>query len=39
MNFKRKEIMKQDLISFIFARGGSKGIKNKNIVDLDGKPL
>ena len=31
--------MKQDLISFIFARGGSKGIKNKNIVDLDGKPL
>ena len=25
--------------SFIFARGGSQGIKKKNIVELDGKPL
>ena len=24
---------------FIFARGGSKGIKNKNIVKINGKPL
>ena len=25
--------------SFIFARGGSKGIKNKNIKSFCGKPL
>ena len=25
--------------AFIFARGGSKGIKNKNIINLGGKPL
>ena len=24
---------------YIFARGGSKGIKNKNIINLNGKPL
>ena len=27
------------ILALIPARGGSKGIKNKNIVDLDGKPL
>ena len=27
------------ILAFIPARGGSKGIKNKNIVDLAGKPL
>jgi len=27
------------LFSFIFARGGSKGIKNKNITKINGKPL
>src|SRR6056300_589182 len=26
-------------IAFIFARGGSKGIKNKNIKNFNGKPL
>ena len=26
-------------IAFIFARGGSKGIKNKNIIDFGDKPL
>ena len=26
-------------IAFIFARGGSKGIKNKNILEFSGKPL
>ena len=26
-------------IAFIFARGGSKGFPNKNIRELDGKPL
>ena len=25
--------------AFIFARGGSKGLKKKNILNLDGKPL
>ena len=24
---------------YIFARGGSKGVKNKNIADVNGKPL
>ena len=32
---KKKKI----LYCFIFARGGSKGIKNKNLVKLNGKPL
>ncbi len=27
------------IFSFIFARGGSKGIKNKNITKINGKPL
>ena len=26
-------------VAFIFARGGSKGIRNKNILDFNGKPL
>ena len=26
-------------VAFIFARGGSKGIKNKNIAKFNGKPL
>jgi CMP-N-acetylneuraminic acid synthetase len=29
----------KDVISFIFARGGSKGLKNKNILSFAGKPL
>lgn len=28
-----------DVISFIFARGGSKGLKDKNILSFAGKPL
>jgi N-acylneuraminate cytidylyltransferase len=32
---KKKKI----IFCFIFARGGSKGIKNKNLVKLNGKPL
>lgn len=28
-----------DVVAFIFARGGSKGLPNKNIRVLDGKPL
>ena len=27
------------VISIITARGGSKGIPNKNIIDINGKPL
>ncbi|MBT8489513.1 MAG: NTP transferase domain-containing protein, partial [Deltaproteobacteria bacterium] len=27
------------IVGFIFARGGSKGVKNKNIRQLAGKPL
>ena len=30
---------KKVLTAFIFARGGSKGVKNKNIRDVAGKPL
>ncbi len=29
----------KDVISFIFARGGSKGLKDKNILSFAGKPL
>ncbi|MBC8306272.1 MAG: acylneuraminate cytidylyltransferase family protein, partial [Pelagibacterales bacterium] len=32
-------IEKSKVIAFIPARGGSKGVKNKNIIDLDGIPL
>ena len=28
-----------DYIAIIFARGGSKGIPGKNLLDLNGKPL
>lgn len=28
-----------DVIAFIFARGGSRGLKNKNILNFAGKPL
>lgn len=28
-----------EVTSFIFARGGSRGLKNKNILDFNGKPL
>ena len=31
--------MIKDKLIFIFARGGSKGIKNKNIYEIDKKPL
>ena len=31
--------MIQKFIALICARGGSKGIKNKNIKNFDGKPL
>jgi CMP-N-acetylneuraminic acid synthetase len=33
------EHLMKDVISFIFARGGSKGLKNKNILSFAGKPL
>ena len=29
----------QDIVAFIFARGGSKGLSNKNILNFAGKPL
>ena len=32
-------IKKRELICVISARGGSKGIKNKNILNFHGKPL
>lgn len=28
-----------EIIAFIFARGGSQGLENKNILDFNGKPL
>ena len=31
--------MKPKFIALICARGGSKGLKNKNIKNFDGKPL
>jgi len=31
--------MQNNLTAFIFARGGSKGVKNKNIREVAGKPL
>ena len=31
--------MKKKTVAFIPARGGSKGIPKKNLVDLNGKPL
>ena len=33
------KINKQDVITIILARGGSKGLKNKNLRKLNGKPL
>jgi CMP-N,N'-diacetyllegionaminic acid synthase len=33
------KINKQDIITIILARGGSKGLKNKNLKKLNGKPL
>ena len=33
MSYKKK------IISVILARSGSKGLKNKNLTNLDGKPL
>ncbi|MHA1592733.1 MAG: cytidylyltransferase domain-containing protein [Candidatus Heimdallarchaeaceae archaeon] len=35
----RKELKKLKMVSLIPARGGSKGIKRKNIVNLNGYPL
>ena len=31
--------MTKKILSIITARGGSKGLKRKNVVDLAGKPL
>ncbi len=31
--------MNENIIGFIFARGGSKGVPRKNVRDLAGKPL
>lgn len=36
-NFKGKNL--ENKIALILARGGSKGIPNKNIIDVSGKPL
>ena len=33
------KINKKDIITIILARGGSKGLKNKNLRKLNGKPL
>ena len=33
------EHLMKDVVSFIFARGGSKGLKNKNLLSFAGKPL
>ena len=35
--FKKKQ--KYNILGITLARGGSKGIKNKNIINLNGKPL
>ena len=32
-------INSKNILAFIGARGGSKGLKNKNIIDFGGKPL
>ena len=31
--------MKKKIVSIILARGGSKGIPNKNLTNVQGKPL
>ena len=31
--------MNKKIFAFIFARGGSRGIKNKNLIKFNGKPL
>ena len=35
----KKNYPKMEIVSIIPARGGSKGIKKKNLIDLNGKPL
>ena len=36
---RNEKIKKMKIVSLILARGGSKGIPRKNIIDIHGKPL